>query len=456
MASKQTELIGADPRARAGGFRWIIVTLVFIVYTAAYADRANIGIALPFMKREFLLSNTQAGLLASAFTFAYAFSQLPAAFVIGRFGVRKTLPVFMVLTSAATLAIGFSSTLLAVLALRILLGIVEAPLAVATMTTINNWFPKQEKGTAAGVLLAATKFAPLIVPPIGALILMSFGWRWVFMLLAIPGVFLAVVWLTFVSDSPRSSRFVSDREADYIENDGAAIATTPSPLPPTRGPAGFARLDRCLRAREVVPLETARAVLLSPNIWGVALGYFFIQGIVGFILAWLPTYLTEVKKLAILNVGFVAASPFAGAVLGNLFGGLLSDRLLGGRRKPTMLMSSAFTIVMMYLLTIAPSQPLLLALQLFATGFLLSIGLASFTIYPARLTGRRAFPVGMGIINMGGQLGGAFFPLITGILLDRYDWTIVFHALAGGAALAFAVLLFAIEPVARTETDQAR
>lgn len=452
MASRQVNLSDGAAPLPTGGYRWIVIALVFIVYTAAYADRANIGIALPFIKKEFLLSNTQAGMLASAFTFTYAASQIPAAFAIGRFGVRRSLPFFMILTSAVTFSIGISSTLAAVLVLRVLLGFVEAPLAVAAMTTINNWFPKQEKGTAAGVLLAATKFAPLIVPPLGALILMSFGWRWIFLLLAIPGALLALVWAMLVADSPRASRFVSGREADYIEDDGQSLdreakATAQGVAASTR----FHLLDRYIRARQAPLLQAPREVLLSPSVWCVALGYFFIQGIVGFILAWLPTYLTEVKKFEILNVGFVAAAPFAGAVLGNLFGGLLSDRLLGGRRKPTMLLSCAFTIAMMYSLTAAPNQPILLSALLFATGFLLSIGLSAFTIYPARLTSRKAFPLALGVINTGGQLGGAVFPLITGVLLDGYGWDIVFHALALGSALAFVVLLFAAEPMGEPE-----
>lgn len=429
-----------------GYYRWVVIALVFVVYTAAYADRANIGIALPFIKKEFSLSNTQAGMLASAFTFVYAFSQIPAAFVIGKFGVRRSLPLFMVLTSLTTLAIGLSPALGMILALRFLLGLVEAPLPVATMTTINNWFPKHEKGTAAGVLLAATKFAPLLVPPLGALILMSFGWRSIFVILAVPGTILAVVWAIFVADSPRESRFTSASEADYIESEEYTPLTGAQQLS-SGSQRRFNKLDYLIRARLIRMLTTSRAVFRSPDLWSVTLGYFFIQGIVGFILAWLPSYLTEVKKLAILNVGFVAAAPFAGAVLGNLVGGILSDRYFGGRRKPTMLMSCGFTIVMMYLLALAPNAPMLLALQLFATGFLLSIGLSAFTIYPARLTDRKTFPLGLGIINMGGQLGGAVFPLVTGILLDHYDWTIVFHALAIGAGLAFTFLLFAVEPM---------
>lgn len=432
-----------------GRYRWLVVTLIFIVYTSAFADRANIGIALPFIKSEFRLTNTQAGLLASAFAFAYASAQIPAAIALSRFGVRRCLPFFMVATSIVTLTTSVSRSFEMLIILRVLLGFVEAPLAIAAMTSINNWFPKKEKGTAAGVLLAATKFAPLLVPPLGAMILVAFGWRWIFVLLAVPGVLLAVVWAIMVADDPRTSRFVSAREADYIaEVDDSPPSDTDATRAGTVKATGrFATLDRLMRARAVAPLDTARGVFASPSLWCVCAGWFLIQGIVGFILTWLPTYLLEVKKFAIINVGFVAASPFAGAVLGNLLGGIISDRVLGGRRKPTMLMSCGFTIVMMYSLTGAPNHAILLSLLLFATGFLLSIGYSTFTIYPSRMTSRKAFPIALALINTGGQLGTALFPLMTGVLLDRYDWSVVFIALAASAAVALAILIFAIEPV---------
>ncbi|RJG57662.1 MFS transporter [Sphingobium terrigena] len=436
-----------ETSSRPGRYRWVVVTLVFIVYTAAYCDRAAIGITLPSIKAEFGLTNTQAGVLISAFAFIYAGFQVPGALLISRFGVRRILPLFLILTSLVTLGTGLSSGLVALFGLRILLGLAESPLGVAAVTTINNWFPKQEKGTATGILYAATKFAPLIVPPLGALILVSLGWRWVFLTLAVPGTFLALIWAIFVADGPRKSRFVTASEADFIDADEPSPVSlqnaTLDGMPRTK----FDRLDYFLRARKAPLLQTPREILTSFNFIAITVAYFFIQGTAGFILAWLPTYLVEVKKFSIMNVGFVAASPFVGAVLGNVAGGLISDRLLGGRRKPAMMISAVFTMVSMYLLTSAPNEPLALSILLFGIGFFLSIGLAAFVIYPSRLCDQQRFPLAMGYISTGGQLGAAVVPLTAGLLLDHYGWNAVFIAISAGAGLAFLILTLAIEPL---------
>jgi len=116
-------------------------------------------------------------------------------------------------------------------------------------------------------------------------------------------------------------------------------------------------LDRLIRARAVRPIAKAAEIFKSPNVWGLALGYLLMTGIINVILAWLPTYLTTVKKLSIMNVGFVAAAPFVGAVLGNLMGGWFSDRVVDKRRKPTIIITALSSVFMMYALISAPNQP---------------------------------------------------------------------------------------------------
>ncbi|VVT50164.1 D-glucarate permease [Kosakonia radicincitans] len=59
-------------------YRWWVMSFIFVIYTVANADRANIGFALPFIQEEFNISNTLAGLLISLFFAGYALFQIPA------------------------------------------------------------------------------------------------------------------------------------------------------------------------------------------------------------------------------------------------------------------------------------------------------------------------------------------------------------------------------------------
>lgn len=426
---------------RRTNYRWVVLGLIFIMYTVAFADRANVGIALPLIKQEFSLSNAQVGLIASLFSIAYAACQFPAGLLVRRFGVRRIAPLFMTLTSLTAATAGLAGSVLALQASRVVLGVVEAPIGLAMMTTINNWFPRREKGTAAGIFSAATKFGPVIVPPIGALIIASYGWRPVFFAFAAPGVVVAALWYFLVAERPSLSRHVNTAEADYIAqagDNGPAVDHAARERP---------RLDRLMRARAFEPIDTVKALIASWTVWGVALCYLLVQSVVSVILFLLPLYLTEVKKLSIMNVGLVAAAPFAGAVVGNVIGGLVSDRIFGGRRKPMMLVTFAATVCSMWLLTAAPDAVLLLAFLLFVTGVLLAVGYSPYSIYAAPMTSARTFPIAVSIINTMGQIGTALAPLVTGVVLDSYGWEVVFGGLSIASLLGFGILATVAEPI---------
>ncbi|WP_322060258.1 MFS transporter [Paraburkholderia sp. J63] len=433
--------LGARSTAlKATRYRWIVAALFFVIYTIAAADRANLGVALPFLRRQFAMNNAEAGALVSLFLIAYAVAQLPSAWLISKFGVKRVFSISMLLTSLATGLTGTVGSLFALKMCRIGLGFAEGPLPIGITTTINNWFPAREKGTAAGLFLSAVKFGPVITPIISAAVIAVWGWKEVFILFALPGVLLSAVWYLMVADKPSQSRAVNSAELELINAEserresGAAVANKRT------------WLDRLIRARRAPLLDTTRKVATSWNIYGCALGYCCQLGISSVLLAWIPTYLLTVKKFSVVSMGFVAAAPWVGAVFGNILGGLISDRLLDKRRKPGMLISAVGTVGMMFALIHSPSDPVLYAALIFLTGMTLSIGFSAYMAYPMPLVSKQKFPLATAIVNMGGQLGGAATPFITGVLLDRYGWDSVFAFMAAASALTVVILLTISEP----------
>jgi sugar phosphate permease len=429
-------------------FRWFVLAFIFLIYTIAAADRANIGIALPYMQKEFGLSNTEIGSIVSLFGLSYGIFQIPAAFLVRQFGVSAVMPPFMVLTSIFTATLGAVGSPLLLQLNRLALGFAEAPLANSLMTTVNNWFPPREKGQAAGIFISSAKFGPVIVPPIGAAVILHFGWQYIFFFSAIPGIILPLLWYLLVPDSPADSRFCSADEVEHIA-DRRVIDTAAGGKEVSTKVAehrSFEALDRLLRTRQVVPIDTVAELLKSWTAWGVTLGYFFVQGIVSVILAWLPIYLTSVKHFEIMKVGLVAAAPFVGAVMGNIVGGWLSDRVFNKRRKPTMIISTIATVFMMYSLRASPNDPVSLAALLFLTGLLFSFGFSAFGIYPSTFTTKKFFPVAAALINAGGQLGTATLPFAVGVILDRANWNSVFLFLSACSLTALILLFTIVEP----------
>lgn len=424
-------------------FRWVVAGLFFLVYTVASADRANLGVALPFIRKEYPMTNAEAGALLSVFLLAYALAQIPSGFASSRFGVRKIFSFSMIATSLFTALMGTVNSVLALKIYRFALGIAEGPLPIGIASTINQWFPAKEKGTATGIFLAAVKFGPVIVPPLCVAIVAMWGWREIFYIFAVPGIVLSIAWYFLVANQPAQSRFVNAAELAHITDETNNVITQK-----TEGAERhFKRLDAFIRVRQVEPIDTSRRLFRSWNVVGCALSYSFQVGITMVLLSWIPTYLMTVKQFSIMNMGFVSAAPWVGAICGNLLGGILSDRVLGKRRKPGMMLSALATVGTMYALINSPNDPTLYAALLFLTGTLISIGYSSYMVYPMGLATKKTFPIASSIVNMGGQLGGAAAPFLVGLLLDSYGWSQVFLFMAIGSFASFLVLLTIAEPV---------
>lgn len=435
---------------KPGRFRWVIASLIFCVYTVAAADRANIGVVLPFIRSDFHMSNTEAGALASLFLLAYAIAQIPSGFLYAKFGVRKIFSISIILTSLATCFVGFSSSILGLKVSRFILGLAEGPLPIGITSTINRWFPASEKGIVTAIFLSAAKFGPVLVPPLCAIIIYYYSWHYVFYFFAIPGIFLAVIWYLIVTNSPQESRFCSPEELDLIEEKipaGGIAEHTPKSQPIYANEKTFRLLDKIIRTKEVPLLSTKKEIFKSWNVLGSMFGYFFMMGIVNVLLAWIPTYLMNEKGFSVMKMGMVASAPWIGAVIGNLVGGWCSDRLLNKRRKPLMMASAVATVVMMITLINAPDNPMILGGLLLLTGILFNLGFSAYMVYPMALTTKEVFPIAGSIINTGGQLGGAACPLIAGLLLDNFSWDYVFGFMALCSFLCLLVLMTINEPI---------
>lgn len=429
-------------------YRWVVMALLFTVWTVACADRANMGIALPYMKKEFGISNTEAGAIISLFGTAYALMQIPVGLFYKRVGstVRTVMfPIFLAATSLFTGLMGTTSSPFMLKLYRIGLGIGEGPLGIGCTDIINRWFPRHEKGTASGIWIAASKLGPAIVPIVGAVIVQTYGWREVFYACAVPGMLLALAWPFLVKNSPADSKFCSPAEVDYIQN-----CDTPIDEERTTAKDGkqynLAWLDTLIRTKPVHPLATVRQVFTSWNILASAFGYLVVNGIANTFTSWIPMYLLTVKGFATIKMGFVASAPFVGAVLGNMLGGVISDRLLNNRRKPMMMLGVVGIIFTLYALVYAPNSPVYLGAMLLLNGIFLGLCYPGYAVYPMGLATKETYPLCYGIINTGGQLGTVITPLVVGYLLDHYSWNSVFMYLSFTAVASILVLSSTVEP----------
>jgi MFS family permease len=113
----------------------------------AYVDRANISVALalPAFRKLFQLTDSQRGALNSAFFWSYAFLQIPAGYVVDRYGVKWPYAISFVLWSLFSAATAFATTVGQIVVLRLLLGIGEAIVTPASMRWIRFNVPESQR-----------------------------------------------------------------------------------------------------------------------------------------------------------------------------------------------------------------------------------------------------------------------------------------------------------------------
>jgi len=136
-----------------------VLTLICIMYFITYVDRVNIGTAAGAIQRELNLSNTQLGLVFSAFAYPYLIFQVFGGWVGDRFGTRKTLFFCGMIWTGATILTGFVSGLFTLFLARLLLGFGEGATFPTATRAMQYWTPPSRRGFAQGLTHAFARAA---------------------------------------------------------------------------------------------------------------------------------------------------------------------------------------------------------------------------------------------------------------------------------------------------------
>ena len=258
-----------------------------------YMDRYVGAAASPLIQKEFHLSDSQVGLLGSAFLLVYAVAAVPFGFWADR-GVRKTVvAVGVAIWSLATLFTGFARSFPQLFVSRAVLGIGEAGYYPAGTSMLSDYFPKEQRGRTMSIWGAGSTFGIAVGFAGGGYIAEKFGWRSAFFFAAVPGILFAL--LAFSLREPLRGS---------AENIGHAVERIHE-----------ASLRNFL---ELWRIRTLRATILSQTL------LYFVLASNAF---WLPILLTRRFNLSVGRAGLLAGVVLvAGGLIGTLAGGWIADR----------------------------------------------------------------------------------------------------------------------------------
>ena len=386
----------ATPRLK--GIQRVALVLLVVAGVVNYIDRATLAVANPLIREELGLSIADMGYLLSAFLWAYAFSQLPTGAMVDRLGPRLLLTMGLSLWSLAQLLGGLVRNFGEFFGARILLGIGEAPQFPTGARVVRDWFNQRDRGLATGVFNCASSLGTAIAVPLLTYLMLSFGWRAMFVIMGIAGLVVAALWYML------------------FRNPGEVALTAQENAYRTQGdPPG---------ERTKVTFREWKQLFRFRTTWGMIFGYFGCIYLTWIYTAWLPGYLEIERHMSVKYTGWAAAVPFACGVVGGVLGGYIADILvrrgiepLRSRRYPAaiaLLGTAVCTVAAAYV----ESNALAIAFISVSLFLVYMTSTCAWALSSVAVPTNCTASIGA-VQNFGGYLGGALAPTVTGLIVQN-------------------------------------
>jgi MFS family permease len=290
MAVTKPELLSQESKLPKGA--WLVVALLFFVGALNYLDRIMITTMRTSIVDSLSISDTQFGLLTSAFLWTYGILSPFAGFLADKFNRSRVVIVSLLVWSAVTWLTAYSRTFEQLLLTRILMGISEACYIPAALALISDYHRSSTRSLATGIHMTGVMVGSSL-GFLGGWIAENHTWNSVFILFGIIGIAYSIL-VSFILHDPPVNR----------------ISTVTG------------------KSEKKISFFTAFGDLFRSRCYLLMLGYWGLLGIVGWlVIGWLPTYYKEHFNLSQGMAGLYATGYlYPASIVGLLLGGVLADR----------------------------------------------------------------------------------------------------------------------------------
>ncbi|MFW1645694.1 MFS transporter [Acinetobacter guillouiae] len=202
-----------------------ILPFLLICYFIAYLDRVNVGFAKLYMQSDLGLSDAAYGLGAGIFFIGYAIFETPSNLLLTKIGARKTLSRVMLLWGATSSCMFLVNSETSFYILRFLLGVFEAGFAPGMIYYLTLWYGRDRLARVMAITMLAGPIGSIVGSPLSTWIMTEFagvgglkGWQWMFLIEGLPAVFLGILALKILVDSPSQAKWLSANEKKIHAN----------------------------------------------------------------------------------------------------------------------------------------------------------------------------------------------------------------------------------------------
>ena len=379
---------------KALSYRWVVWGVMVLSYMVVFFHRLAAGVVREDLVRDFGLSASAFGSLASMYFYAYMIMQIPVGMLADSLGARITVFGGTLLAGAGSVLFGMASSVPMLFVGRFLVGIGVSTVFVSILKVLSQWYRNREFASMSGLTALIGNFGGVLAQLPLAFLVAHFTWRTTFVGIGGLSLFLAALCYLFIRNAPRDMGFPPINEAQQEEEPG------PSP--------GL--------------LKALGEVLSCRNIWfAFLLCGFSSAAFLSLSGAWGVSYLREVFGVDAREASKMISYCVFGGMAGTFSVGCLSDRL-GRRKLPMILLCLVFIGTWVPLVfgnkTMLPLwglSPLLFLLGFSASSFILGWAVTKEVSSPA-YTG-----IAIAVVNSGTFLATALLTTGMGSMIDRYS-----------------------------------
>jgi MFS family permease len=420
----------AAPARRFWDAHATVTMLLCVLFAIMYLDRVNISAAALSLKAHFELSNTQMGVIFSAFSWTYLGSVMFGGWGARKYGAKSTLTAAVIVVGLGTIATGLANGFATLFLARLAVGMGEGPAFPAATQAMRNWYPPHRFGYIQGITHSASRLGAALAPPIVAAVIIWAGWRAAFVVCGAAALIWCIGWWFWFRDDPRKHPTINQSSLE-----GLSVS-----LP-----------DR--RARIPLRLLTRRMAFVTVVMFAYGWTYWVF-------VSWLPLYFTNRHHTDLKSSALLTSALFFAGLVGNTVGGVVSDRILKATGRNRMARCS---VIMVSLLgaaaLIAPTMlfdDLRIIVPLLAGAmFFLELTIAPMYAIPMDISKEYA-GLGSAYVIMGVGLAGIVSPVVFGWLIDLTgNWNVPF-ATGVGILLIGAAAVPLLRPDLPLQAGEAR
>jgi predicted MFS family arabinose efflux permease len=310
LGGKILELAVPDPgateaqtAAAASPYRYLVATILCVVYTFNFLDRQFLSILAQPVKVELHLSDTQLGMLTGLmFALFYTVCGIPVAALADRYNRVRIVAIASGLWSLFSAACGLATGFVSLAIARMGVGVGEAGGSAPSYSIISDYFPPQERGVGLAIYSLGVPIGTMVGAASGGWIAAHYGWRAAFLTLGGVGLLLAPVLPLIVREPPRG---------------GLDLSSSSNVASPESSPS---------------VLKAIAIFVKSPTLMLTAISAGLTALVIYGLVSWMPAFLMREKGMALSQIA-THYSLVAGIAigLGTAIGGYLVDRFASRR-----------------------------------------------------------------------------------------------------------------------------